>query len=114
MIKYVGVLKRKDGLTREEFLRHWEEVHGPLFLSNNVPGLSKYVQNHHAKVAGAEFESEVDGIAEIWFDDLEAAQAFLQWHRFADQAKDVREDAKSFINLRESPFFFGDAHVLQG
>ena len=113
MIKYVGVLKRKNGLTREEFSQHWKETHGPLFLSKNVPGLRRYIQNHNAKATGPEFDSDIDGIAEIWFDDIESAQAFLQWHRFSDQAKDVREDAKLFINFRESPFFFSEAHVLK-
>ena len=30
MIKLVSMLKRKEGLTPEEFHRHWREVHGPL------------------------------------------------------------------------------------
>ena len=113
MIKWFGLIKRKSGLTREECLQHWKEIHGPLFVSKNVPGLRRYIQHHHAKVTSPEFDRDIDGIAEIWFDDIESAQAFLQWHRFSDEAKDLRQDLRLWINVKESPDFFSEEHVLK-
>ena len=30
MIKTIALLTRKDGLTREQFVAHWRDVHAPL------------------------------------------------------------------------------------
>ena len=49
MVKLMVTLKRKPGLTHEEFSRHWREKHVPVVLKN-VPGLVRYVQNHLVKL----------------------------------------------------------------
>ena len=41
MIHVLGTACRKDGLTSEEFFRHYRDVHAP--LNRNVPGLRGYV-----------------------------------------------------------------------
>ncbi len=76
MIKVLGLLTRKAGTTHEEFVRHWVDIHAP--LAHAVPGIRRYVQSH---ISGArtrpdipETAVEVDGIAELWYDDLEAMQ----------------------------------------
>jgi uncharacterized protein (TIGR02118 family) len=40
----MALLTRKAGMTREQFTRHWLEVHAP--LAHAVPGLRRYVQSH--------------------------------------------------------------------
>ena len=40
MIKSFSLLKRRAGLSREEFVRHWLDVHVP--MSQDVPGLRGY------------------------------------------------------------------------
>ena len=32
MIKMIALIARRPELSREEFLRHWVEVHGPLVV----------------------------------------------------------------------------------
>ena len=44
MVKLVYCIRRKRGLTREEFSRYWAEVHGP--IGARIPGLRKLVQSH--------------------------------------------------------------------
>src|SRR5246127_987546 len=44
MIKSIGLLTRKDGLSHEEFVEHWLEIHAP--LAHAVPGVRRYVQSH--------------------------------------------------------------------
>jgi len=34
MVKTIALIKRKPGLSREEFIRHYEEVHAPLALKH--------------------------------------------------------------------------------
>lgn len=74
MIRRVSILTRKPELTHEEFVDHWQNVHGPLALE--VPGIRRYVQSHiideHFRSDLASQEDEVDGIAELWYDSLDA------------------------------------------
>ena len=112
MIKFFGIIKRKDGLTREQCLQHWREIHGPLFASKNVPGLRKYIQNQPAQVTVPGFGTDIDGIAELWFDDLESFQAYQQWLR-SDEGKEGLDDMKLFVNIKESPVFIAEEHVFK-
>jgi uncharacterized protein (TIGR02118 family) len=74
MIKIIGLLTRKEGITHEQFVRHWFDTHGP--LAHAVPGIRRYVQSHITdsltRPDVPETDVEVDGIAELWYDDLES------------------------------------------
>ena len=77
MIKVLSLLTRKPDISHEAFVRHWKDIHGPLAL--DVPGVRRYVQSH---IAGTrtradipETEVEIDGIAELWYDDEAAMRA---------------------------------------
>ena len=76
MIKVLGLLTRKDGISHEEFVRHWFDIHAP--LAHAVPGIRRYVQSHitgtRSRPDIPETAVDVDGIAELWYDDLEAMQ----------------------------------------
>ena len=76
MIKRISLLTRKPELTHEEFVRHWLEVHGPLALS--VPGIRRYVQSHiQGESVRADIpvpDVEIDGIAELWYDSVDAME----------------------------------------
>jgi uncharacterized protein (TIGR02118 family) len=76
MIKVLGLLTRKDGISHEDFVRHWFDIHGP--LAHAVPGVRRYVQSHivdtRTRPDIPETDVEVDGIAELWYDDMEAMQ----------------------------------------
>ncbi len=43
MIKYVTVLFRRAGMSREEFRSYWKYTHAPIL--KEIPGLRGYVQN---------------------------------------------------------------------
>ncbi|MEJ0015549.1 MAG: EthD family reductase [Acetobacteraceae bacterium] len=77
MIKVVGLLTRKPELTHAQFVQHWLEVHGP--LAHAVPGVRRYVQSHiigtRTRLDIPETDVEVDGIAELWYDDEAALVA---------------------------------------
>ena len=106
MIKTLTFLKRKPGITREEFRRHWKEIHGPL-AARVVPGLRRYVQSH--PVPG--FDSDIDGIVELWWDDVEAFQAFFAW-RETDDANELKEDEEKFVDTRQWVRFVAEEHII--
>ena len=95
MIKTIGLLTRKEGFTHEQFVRHWVEVHAP--LAHAVPGLRRYVQSHileeRRRPDIPSTEGEVDGIAELWYDDREA---MARAHASAE-AKALHADGALFI-----------------
>ena len=95
MIKTVGLLTRKNGFTHEQFVKHWVNTHAP--LAHKVPGLRRYVQNHirgERKRADVEETAvEIDGIAELWFDD----QAALETASRTPEMKALHADGALFI-----------------
>jgi uncharacterized protein (TIGR02118 family) len=44
MIKYVTVLSRRAGMSREDFSNYWKNTHAPIL--KEIPGLMGFVQNH--------------------------------------------------------------------
>lgn len=65
MVKFVAVVRRKDGLDFAEFRRLWCEEHPELVLK--MPGARRYAQN--LAFRGEPRDWPMDGIAEVWFDD---------------------------------------------
>jgi len=99
MVKFMGLLKRKPGMTREEFWKHWREVHAPLVL-RTTPGLRRYVLNP-AVILPSGREFQYDGIVEIWYDNLEALREVRKWESTPD-GKAVIDDGNNFIDHSKS------------
>jgi uncharacterized protein (TIGR02118 family) len=102
MIKVLGLLTRKPGITHEQFVDHWLNVHGP--LARAVPGIRRYVQSHitdtRTRPDIPETNVEVDGIAELWYDDLESlrrASATPEMKRLTDDGALIIGQIKSYI-----------------
>jgi len=95
MIKSVTLLTRKPGLTHEQFMRHWVEIHAPLALK--VPGIRHYVQTHlleeRTRPDIPSSEAEIDGIAELWYDDRESMRKALA----SPEGKALYADGALFI-----------------
>jgi uncharacterized protein (TIGR02118 family) len=110
MVHLLLVIKRKTGLSRQEFSRHWREIHGP--LARNIPGLRRYVQSHFLETQGE--DPPYDGAAEIWVDDEATAKtaflsreyregAFVDEPNFVDLEHVVRLRTEDHIILAGSP-----------
>jgi uncharacterized protein (TIGR02118 family) len=100
MIKSIGLLTRKPEITHEQFMKHWVEIHAP--LAHAVPGVRRYVQNHILEERGRPdiptTEVEIDGIAELWFDDREA----MALANGSAEAKRLHDDGALFIGRIKS------------
>jgi uncharacterized protein (TIGR02118 family) len=75
MIKLIALLKRKPGMTREQFSKRWVEEHTK--ISNKLPGLRGYRINiaTSRQPEGTGDEPIYDGTAELWFDSIDAMEA---------------------------------------
>ncbi len=98
MIKRVSFLRRKEGMSREAFFAHWTGAHADIVTQ--MPGLRGLrfgrVQSWSPP------EGAWDGVGELWFDSLEAAeQAFASEPArsllAADRPKFTREIQACFV-----------------
>lgn len=102
MIKVLVAIHKKPGMSREEFVRYWREVHAP--LAENMPGVRRYVINPAIEVSGRS-EPPFDGLAELWFDDVAAWEAAMAspagWETSADVAEFAQPDRMLFVVAEE-------------
>jgi uncharacterized protein (TIGR02118 family) len=120
MIKLVFCLRRRDDLSREEFQRYWLEQHGPLVRSHaDALGIRRYVQVHSIDdgislaVAGPRNPPPpYDGVAELWFDDLEALAVAGSTDEGRAAGAALLADERTFIDLESSPLFLTEEHVI--
>ncbi|HEY4373775.1 MAG TPA: EthD family reductase [Burkholderiales bacterium] len=95
MIKTITLLTRRPEISHEEFLRHWHEEHAA--LAHAVPGLRRYVQNvivqEPSRPDIPDHDIAVDGIAELWYDDIESWKAA----HASPQGKALTDDGATFI-----------------
>jgi uncharacterized protein (TIGR02118 family) len=95
MIKSVSLLVRKPDMSHAQFMKHWVEIHAPLALK--VPGLRRYVQSHiledRKRPDVPPLDVEIDGIAELWYDDRDSLARALA----SPEGKALYADGALFI-----------------
>jgi uncharacterized protein (TIGR02118 family) len=98
------LLTRKEGISRQEFNRHWLQVHGRIAVG--YPHVIHYAQLHLIDDDLPGHDYGVDGIVDFVF---ESRQGFEQiWE--TEVGKRGLEDAATFIE--HSHGYFVDSHVL--
>jgi uncharacterized protein (TIGR02118 family) len=104
MIKCSVLIKRKEGMSVEEFQRYWREKNAP--IASKLPGLRHYIQCH---TLPAEYERETppdyDGVAEMWFDDLGAfdrAEASPEYQAMLADTKNFVSESMPLIETEVS------------
>lgn len=65
--KRLGILRKKESMSHEEFVRHWTTVHANLCMQ--IPGLRRYSVNLVDRDRFPKFG--YDGFSELWFDSEE-------------------------------------------
>jgi uncharacterized protein (TIGR02118 family) len=123
MIKVVFMIRRREGMTREEFQRYWREEHAELVKRHaGLPGVRRYVQTHAINtdlddaLAGSRGSEphQYDGVAELWWDSIDdlVRAATSDEGRTAQQA--LLEDERRFIDLPNSPIWLGEEITVVG
>jgi uncharacterized protein (TIGR02118 family) len=116
MIKLVFVLRRRPELSRDEFQTYWREQHAPLVRSHaDVLGVRRYVQVHtlpdelHAPLRMSRGAPDAyDGVAELWFDSLDALGASVATDEGRAAAAELLEDERRFIDHARSPLWLAE------
>ncbi len=68
MIKRITLVRRREGMSKEDFVQHWTTTHAE--LAARLPGLRGCRINVVQEWVGG--DQPWDGIGEIWFDSEEA------------------------------------------
>jgi uncharacterized protein (TIGR02118 family) len=98
MIKLSIFLRRRADLSHEEFSRYWLGQHAPLL--ETLPEVQRYVRRYVQQDAAPGLPdglpvASFDGVAELWFDDLDAVLATMG---SANYATVVVEDEGKFLD----------------
>lgn len=108
MIKLVYCITKKPGLSDEEFFRYWKDVHGP--IGRRIPGLRKLVQSHTLTASRSIRAPDFDGMAELWFDDLDSLRAAMDSPEWQTSAR----DESNFIDGGKTAVFITEEHEIAG
>ncbi len=122
-IRLVYLLRRKPGVSREEFQAYWRDKHGP-FVAGLAPrfGIRRYVQSHafdnplDAMMVQSRGTSDkgFDGVTEIWWDSVEAFMAEAGTADGAEAARAFVDDEANFVDFGRSIAFFTREHHVYG
>jgi uncharacterized protein (TIGR02118 family) len=107
MLKAVVLLKSKQGLTRDEFIHHYEQNHVPL-VRKLLPSIGRYVRNYlspdsvsasrqHAAASTAP-TPYFDVITELWFDDQPAYDRFVAALGDPAISRELQQDEERFLD----------------
>lgn len=120
MLKTVYVLRRKPGMSLEEFQTYWLEHHGPLVRQHAATlGIQRYIQVHTRPPQGevrtdplrGQMLEPFDGVAELW-SDASAATGTAEQRR--ESARILAEDEANFIDFAGSAVWRGEEHFMIG
>lgn len=89
-ITMFAFLRRLPGTEPAAFGAYWRDHHGP--IAARVPGLRRYVQNHVVRGAGTDVPVH-DGVAQTWFDGIDAMRQSAQ----SEELARTRADEPNFM-----------------
>jgi hypothetical protein len=107
-------------MSSESFHEYWRNQHADLVMSfQPYIGFKRYIQYHGGyeklSLKAAEFRQSppsYDGIAEMWWENEASMIEFSNTDRAREGFAALYEDEKNFIDLENSPIWYGTEHVI--
>lgn len=105
MIKLAVLLTRKAGMSFEQFDRYWDGTHGRLVVG--IPEFTRHVHRYsQSHIVDPSYDgagmawkrADFDGIAEVWFNNIEAMTTAFNEPRFVEL---VGPDDAKFIDREQ-------------
>lgn len=108
MLKLDILIVRNPNMTHEQFLAYWRDHHGALFSSQPIvkKTVRRYVQTRIVSnpPAGV-FLAPFDGIAQIWYENIDGFLEYLQSSNYNDV---IRPDEEKFTDSKRVQFMFSE------
>ena len=102
MIKRISLVRRREGVSREQFLSHWMGPHADIV--RQLPGLRGL--RFGIVERWAPEDAAWDGVGELWFDTVEDAERAFATEPYAGM---LVEDRRKFLG--EAQWCFVQEHV---
>jgi len=120
MIKLVYCIRRREGMSAEEFRGYWRERHAPRVAElAEALHARHYVQSHtldsvfnEALQASRGARAPYDGLTELWWDSEEDLAAAVGSPDGVEAGRVLLEDERSFIDLEGSSLFLTEEHEI--
>ena len=113
MFKVMVMIKRKRGMSMEDFIAYYENHHAPLGASK-VPNLKRYVRHfirpYGNAVHGADAEPPYDVLTEIWFDDEADFQRGMAYLTDPETAAIIGADEEKLFEKSSIRFMIMEDH----
>jgi len=106
-VKAIALLKKKPGLSREEFIEHYEKEHAPLILQHSS-GIRRYLRNHVLPLG--EEDPPFDSLTEIWYGDQESYDKSMAM-RLSGTGQVIADDEASFLDTNRIAFFLVNERI---
>ena len=111
MVKLFAVLKRKDGMSREEFVDHWLNRHAPLIagtpsLAQHIVRYEQHVRHRPDALSGNE---GYDGVTVQWFEDMDHFVGFMSEPEYAEL---IHPDEQRFLDMDGLVFIVTEEPVV--
>lgn len=110
MVKLTCLLRRKPGMSPEDFHTYWRERHGPLVTSTRSGSHVIRYEQHHRPLSDYGVEDRLDeathgsegydGVTEQWFASMDEYRAHIAEKDFAD----VWADLQNFLDTDRLEF----------
>jgi uncharacterized protein (TIGR02118 family) len=98
-VALVYFVKRRAGLSFDDFATHYRERHAPLARIHH-PGIARYVQNF---VVIPDADAPFDAVSELWFASENDART--RFYRDDESRRVIGEDVLRFLDLRRGAAF---------
>jgi hypothetical protein len=121
MVKAIVFLKKKDGISREEFIDYYENHHRHLVRRLLTP-IGEYRRTYpvYDELHGADGETPTDDhpgfdvITEIWFESEAAWDEFLEIISRPEVAAEIAEDELNFLDRSANRLLRVDEYISVG
>lgn len=115
MIRLTFLLRRKPGMSLDEFQRYWLNEHGPLLASHaNHLAMQRCMQvwtlpDENDRFTGTRgtMESPYDGVTEIWWENMAALTDALATEAGRKAIDEIVAHERGFVDHPMSPLWFG-------
>ena len=108
MLKVIALLKRKPGLSMEDFVHYYETRHAPLMTRLQQPEMTGYRRNFVQVEGGIFSDGEgpwFDVITELYFPDRAAYERCMARNAEPEPTRLREEDEANFLDQSKIHFF---------
>jgi len=108
MIKEIALMKKKQGLSLDEFARYYKETCAPLAVRH--VGMKRYVLNFAMSLPSG--EQPYDAVAEVWWDDMQSFQAASELMQ-SEKGKVLLDSLDNFADFSQTILLLTEETVIK-